>query len=139
MNIEPAVLEDLNTINLFLEKLEMKVLDEQSLHVETRKTYVIKSKKQIIGFICFMILCDEIELEAIYIEPVFRKRGYGSQLMNWMIQKAINHECNSIFLEVRETNRNAIDLYCKYQFHVISCRERYYGNENGLIMKKELR
>lgn len=138
MTIEVAVLENLNIINFFLEKMKMKPLDEQSLYFVSRKTYVIKYKEQVIGFICFMVLFDEIDLEAIYIESNFRKKGYGHQLINLMMQEAMNNKCRSIFLEVRESNRNAIGFYYKNGFYVISCRKQYYGNENGLIMKKEL-
>ena len=41
--------------------------------------------------------------------------------------------------EVRKENLNAINLYRKNNFKIIGYRKGYYGDEEGLVMKNELR
>ena len=43
-----------------------------------------------------------------------------------------------ILLEVNEKNDSAINLYKKIGFYLINIRKKYYGNEDALIMRKEV-
>lgn len=139
MNIVRAKIEDLDIINSYLENMRMEKLNEESFSFEPRKIYVIKIGEKIIAFICYLSVVENIELEAVYVEPVFRKRGYAQRLLDLMIDDGLSLNCEDIFLEVRETNENAIKLYQKNGFEMIGCRSKYYGSEDGLVMKKELR
>lgn len=139
MSIRKAVIYDLKVINWFLKEMGMLALSEQDFYQSYRMIYLVEINKQIISFICFLVLTDEIELEAIYVKPEFRKNGYGCMLLQKMFDDGKNLGCKQIFLEVRETNQCAKKLYIKNGFIVISCRMKYYGNENGLVMKKEIR
>ena len=85
------------------------------------------------------MLVDEIELEAIYVKPEFRNNGYGSKLVEFMTKEALQLNYKNIFLEVRVSNKSAIQLYEKYGFEIANCREKYYGQEDGIVMKKEVR
>ena len=60
-------------------------------------------------------------------------------LMQQMEDKAKEYNSKSIFLEVRENNKIAQQLYQKNGYLVINQRKNYYGEENGLMMRKELR
>lgn len=139
MNIVKAEEEDFDTINSYLEKMEMTKLNQKDFDFEPRKIYGIKIDKKVIAFICYLITIENVELEAIYVEPAFRQQNYASKLLEFMIMDSLSFNCNSVFLEVRETNVSAINLYKKNGFEIINCRMKYYGSENGLVMKKELR
>lgn len=139
MNAVPAKIEDLDVINYYLENMDMTKLDQNSFNFVSRKIYVIKSVEKIIAVICYLVVMENVELEAIYVEPTFRRKNYANKLLEFMIKDSLSFNCNSIFLEVRETNLSAINLYKKNGFEVISCRKKYYGSENGLVMRKELR
>ena len=41
-------------------------------------------------------------------------------------------------LEVNEHNKEAINLYKKNGFVEINRREKYYGNDDALIMKRDV-
>ena len=41
-----------------------------------------------------------------------------------------------VILEVRESNIPAINLYKKFNFMEIARREKYYENENAIIMER---
>lgn len=139
MKIEILDICDLDVINSFLIKLKMPKMEEKDICYSWRKMYVMKIKQELIGFICFIMLEEEVELEAIYIKEAFQRRGYGQKLIEKMIMSAIENECKYICLEVREHNGQAIEFYKKNGFHEIFNRSNYYGDENGIIMKKELR
>ena len=53
--------------------------------------------------------------------------------MNEMIEK---EDYNKIMLEVNENNSIALKLYTKLGFKEISMRDRYYGDDNAIIMEK---
>lgn len=139
MKVEVFNLRDLDLINSFLIKLKMPKMEEKDFCYPWRKTYVMKLQRRIIGFICFVMLKDEVELEAIYIEEIFQRQGYGQKLIEKMITSAKENGCQYICLEVREHNGQAIKFYKKNGFQEIFNRSHYYGDENGIIMKKELR
>lgn len=139
MNITKAEVEEFDTINSYLEKMQMTKLNQKDFDFEPRKIYVIKIDKKVIAFICYLITIENVELEAIYVDPAFRQRNYATKLLEFMIKNSLSFNCNSAFLEVRETNLSAINLYKKNGFEIINCRMKYYGSENGLVMKKELR
>ena len=117
----------------------MLTLDEITSQEAYRYIYVIEVKKTIVAFVCFIILLDEVELEAIYVDHNFRKKGYATLLLQKMIEASKSKNCHSIFLEVRESNISAQHLYLKNDFAIIHKRYNYYGKEDGLLMKKELR
>lgn len=139
MNIVRAKVEDLNIINSYLENIGVAKLNKDGFSFEFRKIYVIKIEKKIIAFVCYLIIMENVELEAIYVEPAFRKHGYARILLDFMIDNCLSLKCRNIFLEVRESNISAINLYQKNGFEIISRRNKYYGSEHGLVMKKELR
>ncbi|MCI9234318.1 MAG: GNAT family N-acetyltransferase [Bacilli bacterium] len=139
MKILRAKSEDLDIINLYMKDMGMIQLDGKSFNFSSRKIYVIKNNNKIIAFICYLSLMESIELEAIYVDSIFRKQGYGNILLEYMIQEAGELNCRNIFLEVREKNLSAIHLYQKNGFEIIGYRKQYYGTEDGIVMKKELR
>ena len=47
-----------------------------------------------------------------------------------------NERYNKIMLEVNENNLQALKLYNKLGFKEISLRDRYYGDDNAIIMEK---
>lgn len=95
---------------------------------------------QIVGFAGIMVIVDEAELLNIAIHPAFHRKGIGKMLLERMVQEAIRHGARRMFLEVRRSNRIAIDLYDRFEFVKFSERRNYYKNpvEDAIIMEKLL-
>lgn len=93
-----------------------------------------------IGIINYNIVGTEVEIYYLYVEKEYRNNNIGGQLLTAMIDECIKKECTDIFLEVRESNVAAINLYKKYGFIEISKRLNYYNNpkENAIILNKKL-
>lgn len=137
--VKRADLDDLKQVNLFLKEMDLIPLSESSFCESYRNVYLFLNDDIVVACICFIILNLEVELEAIYVVPEYRGNGFGSQLMEKMFEVSNLYHCESIFLEVRESNDIAYHLYSGHGFVEVNRRENYYGKEAGIVMKKELR
>ena len=91
-----------------------------------------------IGFITFDISSDTADIEDVFVLPDYRKNGVGYALINNAFTYLRSKGVEKVFLEVRESNLSAINLYKKCGFSKISERKKYYPNgENALVFVKE--
>lgn len=98
------------------------------------KVYVYYDSK-IIGFISCSIIYDRCEINYIGVEKDFRRRGIAQKLLDYVIN---NNNFDSISLEVRKDNIEAINFYLKNGFEKVSIRKNYYGNVDGYLMVKKV-
>ena len=93
---------------------------------------------EILGFITYSKNIDFAEINDILVAPAFRRQGLAKQLLK-RIESLLKNKTQKIFLEVRESNLSAINLYKSAGFKQISVRKKYYSDgENALVMQKEL-
>ena len=85
------------------------------------------------------IIYDRAEIVDMIIDEKKRKQGYGYYLLNYCIEKIKNKNCNNITLEVKTNNTPAINLYKKLGFDIVATRSKYYNDQDGYLMKKDLR
>ena len=129
------VLEIENSYNLNIHSKD-SVLKE--LNNDNFKYFVAKIDNKVIGFIAFSHTLD-IEIEAIAIDIAYTNNGIATLLLNKCFEFAKLNNIKDIFLEVRESNDKAINLYVKNGFYKTNSRERYYDNlEDAIIFKKEI-
>lgn len=100
--------------------------------------YIQENDKKISAFITAYTALGEADITNVAVSPEYRRKGYAFYLIS-ELEKIIPEDTENIFLEVRESNQNAINLYLKSGFEKISLRKRFYSNpvENAVIMKKE--
>jgi ribosomal-protein-alanine N-acetyltransferase len=98
--------------------------------------YIIDNK--IVAFVNYLIMYEKAEIANIAVIEQLRGQGIASKLMEYVINKSIQNNCENITLEVRRSNHKAIGLYQKFGFKEIAIREKYYGNEDGILMEKKL-
>ena len=106
---------------------------------EFSDTLVIDDTDEIVGFIVYSIIYDRAEIVDMIIAEKKRKQGYGYCLLNYCIEKIKNKNCNNITLEVNTNNTPAINLYKKLGFDIVATRSKYYNDQDGYLMKKDLR
>ena len=98
----------------------------QAAHQPPIRTLLIaEHDQQIIGYIAWQHIQDEIELHLIATAPSHRQQGIASQLMQQLIATTQQHHAR-IILEVRASNHIAQALY----------RKHHFGNEDAIIMEK---
>ncbi|MBP7880303.1 ribosomal protein S18-alanine N-acetyltransferase [Acinetobacter sp. NIPH 1852] len=91
---------------------------------------VYEQANQVVGFCILQPVLDEANLLLMAIHPSQQGKGLGYALLDYSIEQLKNNPIQ-IFLEVRESNRAAIRLYEKAQFHQIDLRKNYYPNGDG--------
>ena len=58
--------------------------------------------------------------------------------MSYLVSLAIEKRVVNITLEVRVSNEIARDLYKKFGFREVALRKFYYGDEDGILMEKQV-
>lgn len=103
-------------------------------------SYIIgKINNEIIGFAGLKKIFDQADIMNIVIEKTYRNQGIGTLLLENLILLAKDLNISTLFLEVNEQNKPAIHLYEKLGFEKLGVRKKYYNNNNGIIMKKNLK
>lgn len=95
-----------------------------------------ESNNELIGFVSFSVLYERAELNYVYVKPEYREGLVATLLLEEMFKICFEKGVKSITLEVRESNKAAIKLYEKTGFTSIAKRDRYYNDEDGLLMEK---
>lgn len=95
-----------------------------------------ESNNELIGFVSFSVLYERAELNYVYVKPEYRDGLVATSLLEEMFKICFEKGVKSITLEVRESNKAAIKLYEKTGFTSIAKRDRYYNDEDGLLMEK---
>lgn len=93
------------------------------------KFFVYLDNNAIVGFLYYSDIYDRIEINQITIFDEYRKKGYGSKLISYLV--SLN---KPISLEVKADNNAAIHLYEKYGFKIVSVRKGYYKGIDGYLM-----
>ncbi|GMR15520.1 MAG: ribosomal protein S18-alanine N-acetyltransferase [Gammaproteobacteria bacterium] len=99
--------------------------------------------KELAGYTIFSWAAGEAHLLNLCVHPDWQQRGYGSLLLEYAINHVARLESEAIFLEVRESNPRAVDLYKNRGFKVTGHRRSYYQagdkREDAVVMRLELR
>ena len=74
----------------------------------------------------------------IIVKEEFRGNKIGNKLMSYLVSKAIQERVINITLEVRISNEIARNMYKKFGFREVALRKFYYGDEDGILMEKQV-
>lgn len=120
-------LEDLENIIFKEARSHRQIVDAISCESESKKIIIAEYNGEVIGY----AWREYAEIIAVAVAEKWRGKGVGIMLIKHLISGM-----DEAFLEVRESNNAAIDLYLKVGFKIISIRERYYiDGENAFVMK----
>jgi len=94
----------------------------------------------IVGYICFWLVADEIQVANVAVHMAWRRRGIGRRLMRYALQRGRKAGANLAVLEVRRTNEAARALYQGLGFQVTRERPNYYPEfrEPALVLEMNL-
>lgn len=141
--IEEMKLEDLDEILLIEEEVfTSRWTKDQFIYELTEnefsKLFCLKEDGKIIGYAGIWFLFERAEITSIAIKKEYQGRGYGTMLMEHLINSAIKQSCDLILLEVRPSNEKAIGLYHKLGFENLRIRKDYYqdNHEDCIEMMK---
>lgn len=75
-------------------------------------------------------VADELHVLHVATVPRFRRSGLAIALLDRALDYAAQSKIHLILLEVRRSNRPAIELYRKLGFSVMGVRPRYYADND---------
>lgn len=134
-SFENSYLQDVYKLGSLLHENYRNLYDETSLNSDVNKVFMcVDNSNKLIGFIHIQNLIDEIDIIDIIIDSSYRKLGYASKLLNYVIDYAKNKR---IILEVNQDNLPAINLYKKHGFSEINRRKGYYNGVDAIVMEKK--
>jgi len=151
INISPAALEMLPEI-LFLEEtcfsapwtrkmLEAELTGNRFAHflIARGEGGLGDSPHNVIGYLCFWIVFEEVRLMNLAVLESMRRCGVGTALVSEALQTGLRHAATRAVLEVRASNHGAQTLYRSMGFRHVSTRTKYYSNpiEDAVLMELE--
>jgi ribosomal-protein-alanine acetyltransferase len=102
-----------------------------------RLSLVIEENSAVEGFLIACGVGSDWEIENIAVSGPARRRGLGTRLLGEFIELVKREGAQSVFLEVRESNRAARALYEKWAFVESGRREGYYSEpeESAIVYR----
>ena len=103
---------------------------------------VYEDDQDILGYGLLSVGAGECHLLNICIAPCYQGRGYGSRLIDLLLDVARGRNARMAFLEVRVSNQAAFHVYTKMGFNELGVRKNYYpthtGREDAMLLARSL-
>ena len=125
--------KDFIEVNRLLDNFNYK-LNKESFNNDFLKTLVYKDNF-IKGALVYQYIYNRVEIDYIIVDNNYRKMGIATKLLKYLEN---SYKLDNITLEVRESNKEAINFYLKNGFKEVTKRKNYYNDEDGILMIKNL-
>jgi len=105
-----------------------------------RLALVVEEDSTLAAFLIAHRLDAEWELENVVVDPAFRRKGVGTELLDELLAQARAANAKFVFLEVRESNDAARAFYLKSGFEENGQRKGYYRSplEDAILYRRSL-
>jgi len=123
---------DLKTISLWSKNQWAKELRKEGI-----KVFGLLLSNFVIGICVFQVVLDEAQINFFAVNPKYRKKGYGTYLMNYLIKECENLHINKLFLEVSHKNFTAEKFYSRFDFFTVGKRPNYYRDGSDALLKEK--
>ena len=107
---------------------------------QARQSKTAGHEEKVLGYICFWIIGDEMQIANVAVHPSWRRRGIGRGLLSHALNFGHSRGVRVIVLEVRFSNVGAQRLYRSMGFQAVGTRRGYYQlpPEDALVMARDL-
>jgi ribosomal-protein-alanine N-acetyltransferase len=98
---------------------------------------------ELVGYLVAMAGVAEVHLLNLTVAPPQQGRGHGRAMLEGLAAQARALHAETLWLEVRQGNLRAQDLYRRFGFETVGLRKRYYpaqggGREDAIVMSLKL-
>ena len=125
---------DSNTISLWSKKQWSQEFKKEGIRV-----LGLFISNLVIGICVFHVVLDEAQINFFAVNQKYRKKGFGSYFMRFIIEQCENLNIKKLFLEVSQTNVTAEKFYNQFDFSTVGIRRNYYKDgSNALLKEKKL-
>jgi len=124
-------------------------LDSSTIALWSKKQWANEFKKEgikvvglllsdlVIGICVFHVVLDEAQINFFVVDQRYRKQGFGSYLMSYLIKKCEKLNIKKLFLEVSHTNTVAENFYRRVNFYTVGMRRNYYKDGSDALLKEK--
>ena len=126
-------------------------LDSNAISLWSKKQWANEFRKEgtkifgllianfLVGICVLQFVTDEAHINYFVINQKYRKKGFGSYFMNYLIKKCKILNIKRLLLEVSQNNVEAEVFYNRFDFHTVGMRKNYYKDgSNALLKEKKL-
>ncbi|MEX1221463.1 MAG: ribosomal protein S18-alanine N-acetyltransferase [Idiomarina sp.] len=103
---------------------------------------VLTLNEQIAGYVIAQPVADELTIMNVAVATSSQGQGYAKQLLQHLVARARRAQISTLWLEVRQSNTNAIKLYQSQGFVQVGTRRDYYpagtSREDALMFRLDL-
>ncbi len=104
--------------------------------------WVFERERVIEAYAIMSVAVGEAHLLNLCVRPESQGKGLGRRVLLFLMDAARRQGADSLFLEVRPSNRAALALYRRLGFNEIGERRGYYpaerGREDALVLARSL-
>ena len=101
------------------------------------KIFGLLIENLVIGICVLQVVLDEAQINYFVVNKKFRKKGFGSYLMNYLIKKCENLNLKKLLLEVSQSNVTAERFYSRFDFFTVGIRKNYYKDGSHALLKEK--
>ena len=123
---------DSNTISLWSKKQWDNELKKDGI-----KVIGLLVSDKVIGICVFHVILDEAQINFFVVDQKYRKQGFGSYLMRYLIKQCEKLNINKLFLEVSHINDTAEKFYSRFDFSTVGIRKNYYKDGSHALLKEK--
>ena len=104
---------------------------------EGTKIFGLINKNLVTGICVFQVVLDEAQINYFVVNQKFRKKGFGSFFMSYLIKKCEKSNLKKLLLEVSQSNVTADRFYSRFDFSTVGIRKNYYRDGSHALLKEK--
>ena len=124
-------------------------LDSNTIFLWSKKQWANEFKKEgvtvfgvllsnlVVGICVLHVVLDEAQINFFAVNKKYRKKGFGTYLMTFLIKECEKLNINKLFLEVSHTNFKAEKFYSRFDFSTVGIRRNYYKDGSDALLKEK--
>ena len=123
---------DSNTISLWSKEQWVQEFKKEGV-----KVFGLLLSNLVIGICVFHIVIAEAQINFFVVNQKYRKKGFGSYLMIYLIKQCEKLNIHKLVLEVSHTNVVAEKFYNRFDFSTVGIRRKYYKDGSDALLKEK--
>jgi len=104
---------------------------------EDTKIFGLLIANLVIGICVFQVVLDEAQINYFVVNKKFRKKGFGTYFMSYLIKKCEKLNLKKLLLEVSQSNATAERFYSRFDFSTVGIRKNYYKDGSHALLKEK--
>ena len=123
---------DSNTISLWSKNQWVNEFKKEGI-----KVFCLSLENFVIGICVVQVVLDEAQINYFVVNQKFRKRGFGSYLMRFLVKQCERLNISKLLLEVSKKNVIAEKFYNRFDFSTVGIRRNYYKDGSDALLKEK--